>query len=348
MPFRPTMEVIDCHTHFGDPAQPKQIFRTELPPAYKVLACAEGVTGTVVVESTRRAESPKAETPAECQVAGWEENTWTLALADRDPSFIHGLVGDLDPFSDGFDAELAHFAQDERFVGYRLSTFPQDASNPEPGERAYAGHPSFEADCVNARLVKSLRATAAAGLVLDVHCGLSPDCRASFNSESFLTEVIKQVPDLRVVINHAGNCRPIDPQTGDPPSSWTDCMHRIATLSPNIYMKVSALVQMQPCLVCGGPACQTNDHPLPSSDPRRFFPIMNVLWDCFGPSRLIYASNWPQVEARSSFEVEHRCKVAFFKTKSEEAERQFFAGNARRLYRWGEPKTPVAAAAALL
>jgi len=71
---------------------------------------------------------------------------------------------------------------------------------------------------------------------------------------------------------------------------------------------------------------------------------MQVLWDSFGPRRLIYSSNWPQVEARSSFEVEHRCKVAFFKTKGEEAELLFFSENAKRLYRWGEKKTIAASA----
>ena len=73
--------IIDTHTHFGDPARPKEdLYRTQLPETYKAVAIPEGITGTVVTESSQDVE----------------DNQWTLDQADKDP-FIVGLIGHLDP-----------------------------------------------------------------------------------------------------------------------------------------------------------------------------------------------------------------------------------------------------------
>ena len=186
------MIVIDTHTHFGDPSVPKQIYRTELPPVYRGLHGAETVTGTVVTESTRR--QGRVETAEECAASGNADNEWTLQLADKDP-FVVGVVGDLDPYSEQFEGDLAHFAADLRFVGYRLTTYSPDAEHPDPDDRHYTGHPSFTPEGITPRLLQSLRATAAAGLVLDVHGAFNPSLGASC-AEPFLTAVIQQVPGV--------------------------------------------------------------------------------------------------------------------------------------------------------
>ena len=94
------VQVVDTHTHFGDPARPKPaLFRTALPAEYKALACG-GVSGTVVTESAVGGSSAEAS-----GAAGLADNDWTLALADRDP-FILGLIDDLDPYSEAFPAQL--------------------------------------------------------------------------------------------------------------------------------------------------------------------------------------------------------------------------------------------------
>eukprot|EP01051_Picozoa_sp_SAG22_P006123 SAG22_NODE_390_length_11235_cov_26.293732_3_plen_77_part_00 len=75
MPAAARQAVVDCHTHFGDPARPKGIVRTTLPPAFKQLATPVGVTGTVICESTTNYDSDGEPFAAEdCRLAGNDEN----------------------------------------------------------------------------------------------------------------------------------------------------------------------------------------------------------------------------------------------------------------------------------
>ena len=122
---------IDTHTHFGGPSRPKELlYRTELPEVYKAVAIPEGVTGTVVTESSEDIE----------------DNQWTLDQADKDP-FIVGLIGHLDPFSEVFDRDLDRFAADSRFCGFRLHTNCC---------HRYTGHPHQGVDTIPERLLESL------------------------------------------------------------------------------------------------------------------------------------------------------------------------------------------------
>ena len=295
----PPVVVVDTHTHFGDPARPKPaLFRTALPADYKALA-GGGVSGTVVTESAVGGSSAEAS-----GAAGLADNDWTLALADRDP-FILGLVGDLDPYSEAFPAQLRRYAADPRFVGFRL--------HPGCCGRRYAGDPTFGAGGLPPRLLRNLADLAARGLVLDLHGDVS--------HFPFFEALLRAVPTLRVVINHIGECRPV----GAPPPEWRGAMERIGAC-PRVYCKVSALVQM-----AGGSG------PAPS-DPEYYHPVLEVLWAIFGGRRLIYASNWPQIEATSDLSTAFHIVASFFAGKGDEASALFFAGNAERVYRWGRPK----------
>ena len=83
--------VVDTHTHIGAPSTPQPLlFRTEQLETYKTLAVPEGVTGTVVVESSGNVE----------------DNQWMLDRAAEDP-FIVGIVGHLDPFAETFTTTLS-------------------------------------------------------------------------------------------------------------------------------------------------------------------------------------------------------------------------------------------------
>lgn len=104
--------IIDTHTHFYDPARPQGVpwpaatdqplYRTVLPDHCKALAVPEGVTGTVVVETS-----------------GWlEDNQWILDLAAQD-RFLVGLVGHIDPNRPQFEEEVTRFAANPLFRGIR-------------------------------------------------------------------------------------------------------------------------------------------------------------------------------------------------------------------------------------
>lgn len=105
--------IIDTHTHFYDPTRPQGVpwpppenrllYRTVLPAHLKALAAPAGVTGTVVVEASRRLE----------------DNQWILDLAAQEP-FIVGFVGGLVPNRPPFAGELARFAANPLFRGIRI------------------------------------------------------------------------------------------------------------------------------------------------------------------------------------------------------------------------------------
>src|SRR5205809_6764170 len=110
--------IIDTHTHFYDPTRPQGVpwpppddtvlYRRVMPENYKALAVPEGVTGTVVVEASQ-----------------WvEDNEWILDLAAREP-FIVGFVGNLQPGSPDFGANLERLAANPLFRGIR----PRSASH---------------------------------------------------------------------------------------------------------------------------------------------------------------------------------------------------------------------------
>ncbi|HRI80364.1 MAG TPA: amidohydrolase family protein, partial [Cyclobacteriaceae bacterium] len=56
---------------------------------------------------------------------------------------------------------------------------------------------------------------------------------------------------------------------------------RACARRPNVFMKVSGLVE--------GTGRRHNA----PRDPDYYAPTINVLWEAFGPDRLIFGSNWP-------------------------------------------------------
>ena len=198
-------EIIDCHTHFYDPARPEGVpwpgqndrllYRRVLPGDYLALAQPLGVTGTVVVEAS----------------AWLEDNQWVLDLAQEEP-FIKGIVGHLNPGDAGFGLQLQRFARQPLFRGLRVSG--QEVTK-----------------LTEAAQLRDLEALAGAGLSLDVNGGV--------DSLPAVAALAQALPKLRIIIDHVANVR-ID--GGTPPADWRDGMERAAA-SPNVACKVSGLVE---------------------------------------------------------------------------------------------------------
>ena len=276
--------IIDTHTHFGDPAHPKHdLYRTYMPETYKAVAVPEGVTGTVIVESGGEIEG----------------NQWDIDLAADDP-FIVGLVGHLDPFSDHFARDLDRFSASPLFCGFRLHmNCCRDYVEPEQSM-----------ENVSEVLLASLGLLKAKDLTLDFHCG--------HTALDYVAELVRQVPGLRVVLNHCVEPRPVDGK--EPNREWADCVREIAAF-PNIWCKISALVQM------------TEIVPAPG-DVEIYRPTLDVLWNAFGEDRLIYASNWAQIERVSDFATAHRIVARYFEGKGTGASEKYFWKNSKDVYRW--------------
>lgn len=202
---KPTIEIIDTHTHFYDPTRKegvpwpgkddKLLYRRVLPDEFEKLSKPHGVVGTVVVEASPRVE----------------DNQWLLDLAAKQKVIV-GVVGRLDPVSDDFEKNLRRFAANPLYRGIRIN------------------HNELKAG-LKGNLVERCKLLADLGLVLDVNGG--PDMPAD------VALLAAKLPKLRIVINHAANLR-IDGK--EPPKAWRDGM-AAAAKHPNVYCKVSALVE---------------------------------------------------------------------------------------------------------
>lgn len=195
---------IDTHTHFYDPNRTQGVpwppsdnellYRTVLPPHLKTLAEPVGITGTVVVEA-----SP------------WvDDNQWILDLAEKEP-YIVGFVGNLDPDSDTFDADLDRLSENPIFRGIRIGR-----GHLQGGALARSG----------------VRRLADNDLSLDILAG--PD------QLSLVADLARKLPDMRIVLNHVAHV-PIDGLTPD--AAWIDGLHAVAEF-PQVFCKVSGMVEM--------------------------------------------------------------------------------------------------------
>jgi len=205
--------------------------------------------------------------------------------------------------SDKFHGQLARFTDNPKFCGIRIHTLDHGSVKNE------------------SRFIQNMRLLADAGRSLDVH--------VSHYDLSPLHSVAEQVPSLRMVLNHIAEGRMVN----DPPNEeWANNISAFSKY-PQISVKVSALVQMTDE---GQPDAEVDFHvnravPAPS-DPEHYRPVIDVVWNAFGEDRLIYASNWPQIERVSDYATELDIVRTYFDRKGSTASEKFFWRNAREFY----------------
>lgn len=289
----PTPQKVDTHTHFYDPTRPQGVPwpSQDDPVLYR----------RFLPEDYRQIAVPHGITgTVVVEASPWvEDNQWILDLAARDP-FVLGLVGNLRPGTEDFAKHFPRFAQNPRFVGIRVGSDALVRGLEQP------------------EYVTDLQRLAGAGRELDV------------NGPPGLLELIPKLsasaPELRVVINHLANVR-ID---GDKlPEDWTRQL-RTAAKSPNVFLKVSALVE--------GAAQGGRKAP---GDPAYYEPVLKFVWDVFGEDRVIYGSNWPVSARFAPYDVVQRIVETYAATRGPAASEKFFWRNALAAYRWpAKPSNP--------
>ena len=159
-----------------------------------------------------------------------------------------------------------------------------------------------------------------AGARLLADLGLELDLNGPCSNLPAAAKLAAEVPDLRIVINHLGASG--DPQALRP--EWKPAITAIAR-RPNVFMKVSALVEQ--VKYPEGQAPQ---------DTAYYLPVLDHLWEQFGPDRLIYGSNWPVSDKGAGYDVVFRIVNEFFSSKGSEARQKYFSLNSRVAYRWLE------------
>jgi predicted TIM-barrel fold metal-dependent hydrolase len=159
----------------------------------------------------------------------------------------------------------------------------------------------------NASLLPRCRLLAERGLVLDVV--------GDPGVIGLATRLAAEVPALTIVIDHVGNAR-VD---GQPPKPALREAIEAAAKQPNVRSKVSAIVE------------NTALNPAPR-EVAYYAPVLDLLWEAFGPDRLLFGSNWPIWTRKNSFAGVVDPVRGYWAAKGPDAAGKFFHANARAVY----------------
>jgi len=135
----------------------------------------------------------------------------------------------------------------------------------------------------------------------------------------FAERLARELPDLHIVIDHLAGVR-IDGQV--PPADWLRAMQALAR-RPKVYCKVSGLVE--------GTGQRGGKAP---GDVEFYRPVLDAMWEMYGPDRLVYGSNWPVCEHFAPLATVQRIVSEYFHAKGRDAEEKVFGRNAAAVYRW--------------
>jgi predicted TIM-barrel fold metal-dependent hydrolase len=278
--------IIDTHVHFYDPTRPEGV---PWPGKNDKL-----LYRPFLPKHFRELTRPQMVTGTvvvECSTR-LEDNQWVLDQAKDEP-FVVGLVGNLTPGADDFPKHLHRFARNPLFRGIRVV------------------HEPLEKGLDQDRFIDDLKRLAKHDLELDVNGGprLLP----------VAARLAQRIPELRIVIDHAANV-PVDGKAPSP--DWLAGI-RLAAKQPNVFCKVSALVE--------GTRRRNGDAP---TETAFYKPVLDALWAAFGEDRLIYGSNWPVSQYCASYATVLQIVREYFQAKGQSAAEQFFWRNALAAYKW--------------
>ena len=276
--------IIDTHIHLYDPMRPEGV---SWPDPQNTLLYRTTLPVHIKAQSVPEGVSGVIVVEATEWV---EDNRWILDMAEEEP-FIVGLVGRLDPCTEDFAAQLDRFAAYSMFQGIRFRGRPLYREVDDG---------SFMADMENLR---------SRDLVLDTM--LSAEDYAGF------FKMLDRIPDLRIVIEHLGGAG-VD--GNEPERGWIDAMRHAAEY-PNVYMKVSALME------------NSTVQPAPR-DVDFYAPTIEALRSCFGDDRLFYGSNWPVCERAGTYARCIDIVRSYYADKNESVRSKFFGENSQSVYRW--------------
>lgn len=112
--------------------------------------------------------------------------------------------------------------------------------------------------------------------------GLTVDVLTGPDQLAMVDQLAQRFPHLRIVIDHCANVK-VDGRDPDP--VWRKGIAAVAR-HPHVYMKFSGYTE----------GTGRDDGTAPR-DLAFYRPTFDVVWDAFGPGRLVFGSNWP-VSAR--------------------------------------------------
>jgi predicted TIM-barrel fold metal-dependent hydrolase len=232
----------------------------------------------------------------EVECSPWlEDNQWVLDVSAKDPVMV-GTVGNLEPDKPDFRQQLERFAKNPLFLGIRYGyLWDRDPSQARQ-------KPEF---------IRGLGDLAQAGLVLDT-------ANPSLKLLDDMLRISDKVPNLRIVIDHIDA---LYPPAEASERARHDGLLREFHQRPQIYAKLSALLRMQQGRKV---SYRLEDHKS----------RLDLLYETFGPDRVIYGSDWPNSEPSAPYAAVLAVVQEYFNGKGQEAAEKYFWRNSVAAYRW--------------
>ena len=295
-----TEPVIDTHTHFYDTRRPQGV---PFPSPTNQL-----LYRPVLPEEWQQLVKPLGVTGTiVVEASPWpEDNQWLLDLATNQKNLpgmegIVGIIGNLPVGTAECSGLLERFGATPIFRGIRVN-----------GRRLLIGlqHADYRRD---------LGRLAERQLTLDVNRGLALAAAAA---------AATAVPTLRIVVDHMGGSRIAGT---NPAPDWVAHVEAAAA-QPNVYLKVSALIESaysSQSLPANGNERQPVLH-----DPDLYRPWVDRVWQAFGQRRLLFGSNWPVALRVGSYTDILNVIRPLVIERGPEAERWFFCNASQAAYRW--------------
>lgn len=231
-----------------------------------------------------------------------EDNLWAIEQIQSEPMLL-GLIGNLRPEKPEFAEYLERYHRNPLFLGIRYGNI--------------WGY-SLAEQSRNPVFVDGLRLVEQAGLTMD-----------TANPRADLLEAVLRVTDrlprLRLVIDHLPGL--LWRLSGGEMAAVDGLLRELAQ-RPLVYVKVSAVMRM----VAGRP----------STDAALYRPVLDQLYDTFGPDRLLLGSDWPNADAVDNLPAIVRIARQYFETKGRDVCEKVYQRNAQAAYRFSRDSSVAA------
>ena len=159
---------------------------------------------------------------------------------------------------------------------------------------------------------------AAGELELPVSCGCGCS-NTEFASDEF-AQICKTLSNVTVIIEHMGSTNQPDGEA--PPYEVRRKVFSLAR-HPNVYVKIHGLGEF-------ARRAMPVKEPFPFDEP--IPPLLELAYQAFGPSRMMWGSDYPPVSTREGYRNALRFTMDQFRAKSEEEIGLIFGGVATRVF----------------
>lgn len=286
-PERVPPEITDAHLHFWSPARIDYFWLgPHFPVIDREIALDELEPQRLEAGVSQGVFVQASHDPRELD--------WVMGELDRFP-WVCGVVGWLDLTAPDLEEQARTFRNDPRFKGVRHLTH-------DIPDQGWLG-----------------RDDVGAGLETLAKLGLSLDLVLHPQQLALASEVVRQHPELNVILDHLGN----PPLASGDLSTWSRDVSALAAF-PNVSAKVSGLLTRL----------------APGQDEALLKEAVEAGFDCFGPERLMFGGDWPVATQAASYRATLSTLARTLPPLSADETRAFWGGTARRVYRLESGPTP--------